>query len=445
MIVMSFAQTALRQRKSQPQGHLLGAWAMDLPVIVPIVVGLACGSGGRPGEWPADRLHQDSAFHRHARHDGLGARCCPLVVERQSDLVSHRGLCATGEWRPDRQAHLGLLHWPGQNPAMVFILLAILFHLIMRYTLYGKRCYAIGSNEDAARMSGINVARHKVLVYSIAGMLAAIAAIMLTSKNLTAQAGMGVMYELDAIAMAVIGGISLSGGRGSIIGTVLGALIFSVIISGFTSIRLDAYYQDMVKGAIIVGAVVLDQRLAAASRARCGPGGAEKMTDIVLKTEGLTKYYGGVHALEERRLRDPQRRARRHHGRQRRRQVHLRAPDHRRRAADPRADLCSTARRSSSRGPTDARESGIEAVFQNLALADDLDVPSNLFLGREKIRFNLGPFSILDRRFMREATRKALERTGGQDSEPLEHHPAHVGRPAAVRGDRPHGDASPPS
>jgi inositol transport system permease protein len=70
---------------------------------------------------------------------------------------------------------------------------------------------------------------------------------------------MGVMYELDAIAMAVIGGVSLAGGRGSIGGTVIGALIFGVIISGFTSIRLDAYYQDMVKGAIIVGAVVLDQ------------------------------------------------------------------------------------------------------------------------------------------------------------------------------------------
>ena len=153
----------------------------------------------------------------------------------------------------------GLLHWKGQNPAIVFIVLAILFHLIMRYTLYGKRSYAIGSNEAAARMSGINVARHKVLVYTIAGMLAAVAAILLTSKNLTAQAGMGVMYELDAIAMAVIGGVSLSGGRGSIVGTVIGALIFSVIISGFTSIRLDAYYQDMVKGAIIVGAVVLDQ------------------------------------------------------------------------------------------------------------------------------------------------------------------------------------------
>jgi inositol transport system permease protein len=70
---------------------------------------------------------------------------------------------------------------------------------------------------------------------------------------------MGVMYELDAIAMAVIGGISLSGGRGSILGTVLGALIFGVIISGFTFLKLDAYYQEMVKGIIIVAAVVLDQ------------------------------------------------------------------------------------------------------------------------------------------------------------------------------------------
>ena len=70
---------------------------------------------------------------------------------------------------------------------------------------------------------------------------------------------MGVMYELDAIAMAVIGGVSLRGGRGSIIGTVLGALIFGVIISGFTFMRLDAYYQEMAKGVIIIGAVVLDQ------------------------------------------------------------------------------------------------------------------------------------------------------------------------------------------
>jgi inositol transport system permease protein len=147
----------------------------------------------------------------------------------------------------------------GMMPVVIFVSLATLFHLILTQTRYGKHCYAIGSNEQASRMSGIKVANHKVLVYAIAGMLAALAAIVLSSKNLTAQAGMGVMYELDAIAMAVIGGISLQGGRGSIIGTCLGALIFGVIISGFTFLKLDAYYQEMVKGVIIVGAVVLDQ------------------------------------------------------------------------------------------------------------------------------------------------------------------------------------------
>jgi hypothetical protein len=97
-------------------------------------------------------------------------------------------------------------------------------------------------------MSGISVNRHKVLVYTIAGLLAGIAALVLSSKNLTAQAGMGVMSELDAIAMAVIGGISQQGGRGSILGTVIGALIFGVIISGFTFKRLDAYYQENSEG-----------------------------------------------------------------------------------------------------------------------------------------------------------------------------------------------------
>ena len=133
-----------------------------------------------------------------------------------------------------------------------------LFQIIMRYTLYGKRTYAIGSNESAARVSGINVERHQVLVYTIAGLLSALAAIVLCSRNLTAQAGMGFGYELDAIAMTVIGGTSLAGGRGSIVGTVLGALIFGVIISGFTFLRIDAFYQEMIKGVIIVGAVVQD-------------------------------------------------------------------------------------------------------------------------------------------------------------------------------------------
>jgi inositol transport system permease protein len=258
MITMSFAQTAIVNGNPNPKA-IFGDWAMDLPVIVPILVGLCCGlvAGVINGLL--------IAYTR-----------IPSFIATLGMMVSARGVA---KWWSNGQPvsfptesygalangdvlgslTFGLISWPGQNPVVVFAFLAILFHCIMIYTIYGKRCYAIGSNEDAARMSGINVARQKVLVYAIAGFLAAVAAIMLTSKNLTAQAGMGVMYELDAIAMAVIGGVSLAGGRGSIVGTVLGAMIFSVIISGFTSIRLDAYYQEMVKGAIIIAAVVLDQ------------------------------------------------------------------------------------------------------------------------------------------------------------------------------------------
>ena len=108
-------------------------------------------------------------------------------------------------------------------------------------------------------MSGINVKRHKVMVYMIASMLAAFAGVVLSAKSQTAQAGMGEFYELFAIAMAVIGGISLTGGRGSIIGTVLGAMVLGVIRSGFTFVKLDGSYQLMAMGGIIIAAVILDQ------------------------------------------------------------------------------------------------------------------------------------------------------------------------------------------
>ncbi|MDE3240632.1 MAG: ABC transporter permease [Paracoccaceae bacterium] len=258
MVVMSFAQTATVNGHANPKA-LFGPWAMDLPVIDPILVAIACGvlAGGINGILIA-----------YTRIPPFIATLGMMVSARgaadwwsNGDPVSFPTDAYANLANGDIVKHLtfGLMSWPGENPAVLFIVLAILFSLIMKHTVYGKRCYAIGSNEAAARMSGINVDRHKVLVYTIAGILTGIAALMLTSKNLTAQAGMGLMYELDAIAMAVIGGISLNGGRGTILGTVLGALIFSVIISGFTSIRLDAYYQEMVKGAIIVGAVVLDQ------------------------------------------------------------------------------------------------------------------------------------------------------------------------------------------
>ncbi|MCY4542079.1 MAG: ABC transporter permease [Rhodobacteraceae bacterium] len=244
MIAMSFAQVAEVNGQPNPKGMFLEQGWVDLPVLVPVAIGLGCGvlAGFINGFFVA-------------------VTKIPPFIATLGMMVAARGVAkwwSKGQpisFPTDSYATIG----SGMTPVVLFALLAILFYLIMKYTVYGKHTYAIGSNEDAARMSGIKVDRHKIIVYTIAGSLASLAAIVLSSKNLTAQAGMGIMYELDAIAMAVIGGISLSGGRGSIVGTVIGALIFGVIISGFTFLRLDAYYQEIFKGGIIVGAVVLDQ------------------------------------------------------------------------------------------------------------------------------------------------------------------------------------------
>jgi inositol transport system permease protein len=243
MVAMSFAQTALVNGNPNPKA-IFGEWAMDLPILVPLAVGICCGL--------------IAGFINGAL---IAYTKIPPFIATLGMMVSARGFArwwSTGNpisFPTESYNAIG----KGMNPVIIFIALAVLFHLIMNYTKYGKHSYAIGSNEQATRMSGINVDRHKVLVYMIAATLASLAAIVVSSKGQTAQANMGVMYELDAIAMAVIGGVSLQGGRGSIIGTVIGALIFGVIISGFTFLKLDAYYQEMVKGAIIVGAVVLDQ------------------------------------------------------------------------------------------------------------------------------------------------------------------------------------------
>ena len=147
----------------------------------------------------------------------------------------------------------------GAVPVAIFLVVALIFHVALRYTRYGKFTYAIGANRQAARVSGINVGRHLVIVYSLAGLLSGLAGIVTSARAITGQAGMGMGYELDAIAGAVIGGTSLNGGAGRITGTVIGVIILGVMTSGFTFLRIDAYYQEIVKGVIIVAAVVADQ------------------------------------------------------------------------------------------------------------------------------------------------------------------------------------------
>ena len=243
MIAMSFAQTELVNGNPNPKA-IFGVWAMDLPVLVPVVVGLLFGAmiGAINGTFVAY------------------FRIPPFIATLGMFLIC-RGIALW--WSSGRPVSFPTESYKfigsGMMPVVWFLSLAVIFHVILRYTVYGKHTYAIGSNEDAARMSGINVKRHKVMVYMIASMLAAFAGVVLSAKASTAQAGMGEFYELFAIAMAVIGGISLTGGRGSIIGTVLGAMVLGVIRSGFTFIKLDGSYQLMAMGGIIIAAVILDQ------------------------------------------------------------------------------------------------------------------------------------------------------------------------------------------
>lgn len=243
MIAMSFGQTELVNGNPNPKA-LFGTWAMDLPVVVPIVVALVFG-----------------AFIGAVNGTFIAFLRIPPFIATLGMFLFCRGIAlwwSSGNpisFPTEQYKFIG----SGMMPVVWFLSLAVVFHVIMKYTVYGKHTYAIGSNEAAARMSGINVKRHKVMVYMIASMLAAFAGVVLSAKASTAQAGMGEFYELFAIAMAVIGGISLTGGRGSILGTVLGAMVLGVIRSGFTFIKLDGSYQLMAMGSIIVAAVILDQ------------------------------------------------------------------------------------------------------------------------------------------------------------------------------------------
>ncbi|GBU09661.1 D-ribose ABC transporter permease [Gammaproteobacteria bacterium] len=148
----------------------------------------------------------------------------------------------------------------GITPVIIFILVAFVFHIALKHTRYGKYVYAIGGNIISAKVSGINVHRTLISIYCISGGLAGLAGTVLAARASSGQSSMGMSYELDAIAAAVIGGTSLMGGVGRITGTVIGALILGVIKSGFTFLGIDSYIQDIIKGIIIVVAVVIDMR-----------------------------------------------------------------------------------------------------------------------------------------------------------------------------------------
>ena len=145
------------------------------------------------------------------------------------------------------------------TPIAIFAFVAVVSHIVLGNTRLGRYVYAVGGNEQAARASGISVAGVKVFAYTVCGTLAGLAGVVQASRITTGQPNAGVAYELDAIAAVVIGGTSLSGGVGGIRGTILGALLMGVIGNGLDLLNVSSYYQQIVKGLIIVGAVWLDK------------------------------------------------------------------------------------------------------------------------------------------------------------------------------------------
>ncbi len=182
-----------------------------------------------------------------------------LSIARGMTMLWTKGFPITG--LGDGFAVLGTKSWLG-IPAPVWIAgsLIVVFTIITKKTRFGRHIYAIGGNETTARFSGLNVNRIKVLVYTLAGALSAVAGLILTSRLDSAQPNAGTGYELDSIAAVVIGGTSLSGGRGSVWGTVIGCLIIGVLNSGLVLLDVSPFWQQVVKGAVILVAVAIDRR-----------------------------------------------------------------------------------------------------------------------------------------------------------------------------------------
>lgn len=143
-------------------------------------------------------------------------------------------------------------------PIIILIITFIICSILLNKTVLGRYMYAVGGNEPAARASGIRVQRVKMWVYTICGLLAGMGGILLTSRITTGQPNAGAGFELDAIAAAIIGGTSTSGGTGTMTGTLIGALLIGVISNSLDLLNVSSYYQQVVMGAIIIGAVVLD-------------------------------------------------------------------------------------------------------------------------------------------------------------------------------------------
>ncbi|MBI0579332.1 ABC transporter permease [Neobacillus cucumis] len=222
------------------------SYSLFIPIIVGMAVGLACGliNGVLVAKW----------------------KVAPFIATLGM-MTAARGLAMVyTDGRPviglsNSYNHIGsgsFLNIP--IPIIAFIIIALIGIFLLRFTVFGRYVYATGGNEQSAKLSGIRVNFIKIGVYGIAGLLAGIGGMILSSRIMSGSPVLGEGYELDAIEAVVIGGTSLFGGVGSIIGTLAGVLIIGVMNNGLDLLNVSSYYQQILKGAIIVIAVLLDKK-----------------------------------------------------------------------------------------------------------------------------------------------------------------------------------------
>ena len=189
----------------------------------------------------------------------------PPFIITLGTLTAARGLASaiTKGWPiiglPESFFFIGQGHIIGiPFPLIILLIFAAIAFFITRYTVLGRQLYATGGNIEAARLSGVNVDRRRIFAYVFNSFLAGVTGIIVASRLSQGQAGVGSGYELNAIAAAVIGGASLAGGEGTILGALIGATIMSVIYDGLILLEISSYWHDVVMGLVIVAAVTID-------------------------------------------------------------------------------------------------------------------------------------------------------------------------------------------
>jgi ribose/xylose/arabinose/galactoside ABC-type transport system permease subunit len=188
-----------------------------------------------------------------------------MSVARGTALLFTEGRPISGFSESFRYIASGkVLHLP--MPVIIMVTVYLIAHVVLAKTKLGRYAYAIGGNEQAAILSGVNVKLYKAVIYALCGLLTALAAMILTARLNSAQPIAGIMYELDAIAATVIGGTSLMGGEGTIWGTLIGALIMGVLRNGLTLLGISSFVQQIVIGSVIILAVLVDMTLKARDR-----------------------------------------------------------------------------------------------------------------------------------------------------------------------------------